>query len=253
MTTLQREAAAYYRKISAECIHYLSIDCVVFGFHDNQLKVLLLRWKGTKEWSLPGGFIRKDESVDDAAIRCLQERTGLKKIFLQHFENFGNVNRYDQKKTWSKTNLDLPKIKWSERTISIGYFALVEYSHAAPAPDFLTDACEWIGLNDIPDLLFDHNEIINVALGSLQRELPYLPIKHLLPPAFTLSELQKLYETILGRALDTRNFQKKILAAGILRKLDVKRERTPYRAPFLYKFDVSSYAASLKRGDLVFR
>lgn len=253
MTTLQQAAAVYFRKISAECIHFLSIDCVVFGFHDNQLKVLLLRWKGTNEWSLPGGFIKKDESVDDAAIRCLQERTGLKKIFLQHFENFGNVNRYDQKKTWSKTRLDLPKIKWSERTISIGYFALVEYSHVKPTADFLTEACEWIGLNDIPDLLFDHNEIIQVALDSLRRQLPYLPIRHLLPPAFTLPELRNLYETVLGRKLDSRNFQKKILAAGILRKLDVKRERTPYRAPFLYKFDMSSYGASLKQGDLVFR
>lgn len=252
MSSHQKQAALYFKKISEQCIHYLSLDCVVFGFHENQLKVLLLKWKDTKEWSLPGGFIRKKESVDDAAQRCLHERTGLKKIFLQHFENFGDVHRYDQKETWERTKLNLPQIKWSERTISIGYYALVEYSQVNPTPDFLTDECKWFNTDTIPGLLFDHNQIITVALQALRRQLPYLPIKHLLPPTFTMPELQKLYETILGRHLDTRNFQRKILATGILEKLAKRREGTPYKSPFLFKFSTAHYTKALKEGSLVF-
>ncbi len=252
MDLYQKQAALYFKNISEQCIHYLSLDCVVFGFHENQLKVLLLKWKGTQEWSLPGGFIRKKESVDDAAQRCLQERTGLKKIFLQHFENFGDIDRYDQKKTWDKTKLNLPRIKWSERTISIGYYALVEYSQVNPTPDFLTDECEWFSIDDIPTLLFDHNRIITVALQALQRQLPYLPIKHLLPSTFTMPELQKLYETILGRHLDARNFHRKILATGIVEKLEKRREGTPYKSPFLFRFSAARYTKMLKEGSLVF-
>lgn len=247
----RHQAALYFRKISKECIHYLSLDCVVFGFHENQLKVLLLRWKQTDAWSLPGGFIRKNESVDDAAQRCLQERTGLKKIYLQHFDNFGDVHRYDQKKTWEKIDLELSGVKWSERTISLGYLALVEYSKVEPTPDFLSAECTWFNIDAIPPLLFDHNRIVNVALEALRMRLPYLPVKHLLPATFTMPEFQKLYETILGRKLDTRNFHRKITGSGILQKLQRRREGTPYRSPFLYRFSTTQYAKALKDGTLL--
>jgi 8-oxo-dGTP diphosphatase len=248
----QREASRYFRDISKTCIHYLSIDCVVFGFHENRLKVLLLKWKGTDQWSLPGGFIRKNESVEDAAQRCLRERTGLPKTFLRHFNNFGDVRRYDQGKTWKKINLDLPVTNWSERTISIGYFALVEHSKVKPSPDFLTEVCEWVDVTDIFTLLFDHNKIVSSALEALRRELPYLPINHLLADTFTLPDLQRLYETILGRKLDTRNFQRKILSTGILERLEKKMEGTPYKSPYLYRFVTRKYSEALKEGTLAF-
>jgi 8-oxo-dGTP diphosphatase len=248
----RQEATIYFERISKECIHYLSVDCVVFGFHENQLKVLLLKWKGTDAWSLPGGFIRKDESVDDAAQRCLRERTGLKKIYLQHFDVFGDANRYDERKTFSRINLNLTNIKWSERTVSIGYFALVEYSKVNPAPDFLSDRCAWFKTNEIPSLLFDHNKIIRTALRALPAKLPSLPIRHLLPPNFTMPELQKLYETILGRQLDARNFQRKVNALGILDKLKKRREGTPHKSPYLFKFSTARYTFALKEGTLVF-
>lgn len=248
----RRQAALYFRQISRECIHYLSIDCVVFGFHENQLKVLLLRWKGTDRWSLPGGFIRTNESLDDAAQRCLQERTGLETIFLRHFGNFGDINRYDQEKTWKKINLELPRIKWPDRTISIGYFALVEYSKVRPAPDFLSDECSWVNVSAHPPLLFDHDDIVGLALESLRQQLPYLPINHLLPRTFTMPEFQRLYETILGRSLDTRNFQRKILGSRILRKLDKKVEGTPHKSPFLFTFEPREYARAVKDGRLAF-
>jgi 8-oxo-dGTP diphosphatase len=252
MTSNQRQAALYFKTISEECIHYLSIDCVVFGFHENQLRVLLLRWKGTDAWSLPGGFIRKQESINDAAQRCLRERTGLKKIFLQHFDNFGDSRRYDDKKTWSRINLNLSAYKWSERTISLGYFALVEFNQVKPAPDFLTDECAWFKIDEIPDLLFDHNKIVTVALHALRHQLAYLPVNHLLPATFTLPEFQKLYETILGRKLDTRNFQRKILSIGILTRLNKRREGTPHKSPYLHKFSLKNYKTALENGSLVF-
>ncbi len=248
----RQQAALHFKRISRECIHYLSIDCVVFAFDESQLKVLLLKWKGTDAWSLPGGFIKKNEGVNAAAKRCLQERTGLKRIYLQHFDIFGDTTRYDEDKTFSTINLNLTNVKWSERTISIGYFALVEYSKVNPSPDFLTDECRWFNINKIPSLLFDHNKIIKAAVRALPLKLPMLPIRHLLPANFTMPELQKLYETILGRGLDARNFQRKVNALGILEKLGKTREGTPHKSPHLFKFSTIRYASALKEGRLVF-
>jgi 8-oxo-dGTP diphosphatase len=252
MSGLKDLRKKYFREISEQCIHYLSLDCVVFGFHENQLKVLLLRWKGTNEWGLPGGFIRKRESLDDAAQRCLRERTGLEKTYLQHFDNFGDVVRYDQNETLGRIGLSPPGAKWSDRTISIGYYALVEFSKVAPTPDFLTDECCWWSLSDIPALLFDHNKIIHVAHQALRKQLPYQPINHLLPATFTMPEFQRLYETVLGRSLDTRNFYKKITATGILKRLKERRTGTPYRSPYLYKFSPKLYSKALEEGSLAF-
>lgn len=236
MINYDHPAYRYYQEISEQCIHYLSIDGVIFGFHQNQLKVLLLRWKGTDAWSLPGGFIRKTESVDEAAQRSMQERTGLKELYLQQFHVFGKTVRYDQEATWQKINLPLEGIKWSERTISIGYYALVEYSKVVPTPDFLTEECGWWNLEEIPSLLFDHNHIIDVAIASLRKQLNEQPISHLLPETFTIPELQRLHETILGYALDSRNFYKKMMASGQLERLSERRQGTPHKAPFLYRF-----------------
>ena len=235
MTNYHDSVVRYYQDVSEHCIHYLSIDGVIFGFHENQLKVLLLRWKGTNEWSLPGGFIRKAESVDVAAQRVIQERTGLN-AYLQQFHVFGEANRYDQADTWRRINLPPTNTNWSERTISLGYYALVDYSKVVPTPDFQTEACCWWNLADIPALLFDHNNIIEVALQSLRKEIGYQPISHLLPDTFTIPELQRLYETILGLSLDGRNFYKKVMASDQLERLSERRAGTPHKAPYLYRF-----------------
>ncbi|GAB3508084.1 NUDIX domain-containing protein [Spirosoma knui] len=226
----------YFQQVSEQCIHYLSIDGVIFGFHESQLKVLLLRWKGTNEWSLPGGFIYKTESVDTAAERVVRERTGLDKLYLHQFHVFGEANRYDQDDTWRRTGLPLGGIQWSERTISIGYYALVDYSKVMPTPDMLTEECRWWILDDIPPLLFDHNHIINVALTALRKQLSDQPISHLLPEPFTIPELQRLHETILGGSLDARNFYKKVMASDQLERLAERRSGTPHKAPYLYRF-----------------
>ncbi|MEZ0484937.1 NUDIX hydrolase [Fibrella aquatica] len=240
MNEYNHPAVDYYRDISEQCIHYLSIDGVIFGFHENQLKVLLLRWKGTTEWSLPGGFIRKAESVDVAAQRVMQERTGLRELYLQQFHVFGEAIRYDQAATWKKTKLPIQQVNWSERTISIGYYALVDYSKVVPAPDFLTDECCWWRVDEVPTLLFDHNHIISVALQSLRKQLDDQPLSHLLPATFTIPELQRLHETILGYSLDARNFYKKMMGSGTLERLSERRAGTPHKAPYLYRFKVDA-------------
>lgn len=237
MIDYSHPAVQYYQEVAEQCIHYLSIDGVIFGFHQNQLKVLLLRWKGTTEWSLPGGFIRKAESVDVAAQRVMQERTGLNELYLQQFHVFGEAVRYDQEETWRKTKLPVQQVNWSERTISIGYYALVEHSKVVPTPDFLTEECCWWNVDEIPALLFDHNHIIGVALETLRKQLGDQPISHLLPETFTIPELQRLYETILGYSLDARNFYKKIISSGSLERLSERRAGTPHKAPYLYKFN----------------
>lgn len=236
MTEPNQAGVQYFQHISEKCIHYLSIDGVIFGFHQHQLTVLLLRWRNTDEWSLPGGFIYKQESVDTAAGRIIRERTGLEKLYLQQFHVFGDAYRYDQADTWRRTKLNLTGINWSERTISIGYYALVEYAHVTPSPDALTDECRWWNVDELPRLLFDHNYIIGVALQTLRKHLGDQPISHLLPVAFTMPELQRLHETILGGPLDARNFYKKVMASGQLERLDERRSGTPHKAPYLYRF-----------------
>jgi 8-oxo-dGTP diphosphatase len=236
MTDYHQKAVAYFQEVSEQCIHYLSIDGVIFGFHQNQLKVLLLRWKGTNEWSLPGGFIKKTESVDEAAQRIIQERTGLDALYLQQFHVFGQLVRYNQEETWRKINLPIQGVQWSERTISLGYYALVEHSKVVPMPDLLTEECRWWSLDSLPELLFDHNHIIEVALGSLRRQLTEQPLGHLLPEAFTIPELQRLHETILGYPLDSRNFYRKMVASEGLERLAERRTGTPHKTPYLYRF-----------------
>jgi ADP-ribose pyrophosphatase YjhB (NUDIX family) len=231
----------------------LTLDCIILGFHDNQLRVLLLRWKGTQEWSLPGGPVRQTESVDAAASRILKERTGLDDIFLQQFHVFGELERYSRHEIQEKLKHVFDPDKWYERAISIGYYSLVDYSKAIPTPDEHTDECRWWDMNEIPRLLFDHNHMIQVALQSLRMQLSWQPVGYnLLPEQFTLPELQRLYETILGRILDPRNFQRKMLGLGILERLEIRRKGGAHRSPYLYRFRKEQYEAVLTEGNLFF-
>lgn len=231
----------------------LSLDCVIFGFHENQLKVLLLKMKNAKQWCLPGGFIFKDEDVDDAAQRVLKERTGLSKIFLQQFNVFGKPRRSDSnfhREILRKDGVELADDHWLfRRFVTIGYYALVEYSHVNPEPDNFSDYCTWRDVNNLPDLMMDHRQIAKEALGTLQTHLNYHPIGYnLLPAKFTMPQLQKLYETILNKKLDRRNFQRKILSYGILKRLKEVKRGGAHKAPYLYSFDLRKYHKALTEG-----
>lgn len=214
----------------------LAVDCVVFGLDQpNSLKVMLIRRNlppFQDEWALPGGFVRIDESVDAAARRELQEETGLEKVFLEQLYTFGNVDRDPR-----------------ERVVTIAYYALVNLQeHFIQAA---TDASEaaWFPITQLPPLAFDHDEIIATAIARLKGKVRYEPIGfELLPKKFTLSQLQTLYETVLGMPLDKRNFRKKILKMGLLIELDETQTEVAHRAARLYQFDESTYRQLKEKG-----
>lgn len=231
----------------------LSLDCVIFGFHENELKVLLVKAKATDHWSLPGGFVFKEEDLEDAAIRVLKERTGLNDIFLQQFHVFGSAKRSDwniHRINFKKDGIEIGPDHWLlKRFITVGYYALVEFAHVKPTPDSSSDACAWWDLNEIEELFMDHKKILDRALDTLRLQLNHLPIGYnLLPQKFTMPELQKLYETILNKSLDRRNFQRRMTGFGILKKLKETRKGGAHRAPFLYSFDMRKYRKALKQG-----
>lgn len=233
-----------------EFLPHISTDCVIFGFHERQLKVLLLKWKEGGPWCVPGGFVKHNESLDDSAIRTLKERTGLSNIFLRQFHSFGHPKRDKSKEILKRHSVNGSWI--TKRFITVGYYALVDYSKVAPKPDWLTDTCAWHDVHKVPKLIFDHNAIVKKALETLQLSLNDVPVGYkLLPNKFTMPELQDLYETILDRKLDRRNFQKKMLGFGVLERLKERRTGGAHKSPFLYRFDKKKYE-NIIRGGLKF-
>lgn len=206
----------------------LTVDCVVFGLDEEDLKVLLIRravdpFKG--RWALPGGFVEMDETLDQAARRELREETGLERLYLEQLYTFGEVERDPR-----------------GRVVSVAYYALVKLSDQRLQA--ATDAREvgWFAVWDVPSLAFDHARILKTALARLRGKVRYEPIGfELLPPKFTLSQLQRVYETILERELDKRNFRKKILAMELLHELDEVEQGVAHRAARLYRFDRKKY------------
>jgi 8-oxo-dGTP diphosphatase len=230
----------------------ISIDCVIFGFHENELKVLLLKAKYAGKFALPGGFIQQQENIDIAASRVLKERTGLNKIFMRQFHVFSRADRSTKKinKQFLKNaGVKMNKSWMFERFITIGFTALVDFTLAEPVADTFSESCEWHTVHDKTELILDHNEILNEALNDLRMQLNYHPVGYnLLPDKFTMPDLQKLYETILDRKLDRRNFQRKIIGTGILKKLNETKKGVAHKAPFLYKFNVRKYQNALQGG-----
>ena len=227
-------------------VPHISVDTVIFGFNGDQLKVLLLKIKFNHQYFLPGGYMKKEENLESAAIRILRERTQLDKIFLQEFAVFSELNRSEE------TFKDFPDDLWhKKRFISVGYYALVNHKDVSPIGDELSESCDWIILDELEsqNITMDHKQIIEKALNTLREQISYKPIGlNLLPEKFTLSELQKLYEAILGRTLNRGNFYRKIKNIGILKKLDEKRKGGAHKAPDLYTFDQVNYFKILENG-----
>jgi 8-oxo-dGTP diphosphatase len=234
---------------------HLSIDCVIFGYHEKQLKILCIRISGMNGWLLPGGLIKKTEDIDDAASRTLAERTGVKDLYLNQFRAFGKPGR-----GW-KTGEEIAELKKitgaglkqlnfiTDRFVSIGYYALTEYSKVTPKPGLFDSECSWFDIYSLPPLLLDHEEIFREAFKALQHRLHHEPVGlNLLPEKFTLPELQALYETILEKKLDQRNFTKKLVYFDLIRKLNEKKHIGGHRSPSLYKFNKRAYNNALKQG-----
>jgi 8-oxo-dGTP diphosphatase len=231
----------------------VSVDNVIFGFHDNELKVLLLQLDAIGDWGLPGGHVFKEEAIEEAAVRILRSRTSLKHLFLQQFFVFGSADRTRQdvlRKVLAKFDDVRSEDSWlMQRFISIGYYALVEYEKVSPQPDEFSIRCAWHNLNDLPGLIFDHREIIEKALQALRLQINYQPIGYnLLPKEFTLKNLQVIYETILGRKLDRGNFNKKVLGYGILEKKEKLFSGGRHKAPYQYSFIRERYFQALRNG-----
>lgn len=213
----------------------LTVDCVVFGFDGGELEALLIQralepFKG--RWALPGGFVRVDETVDAAARRELEEETGLKNVFLEQLFTFGEVDRDPR-----------------ERIVSVAYYALVKLSdHRAKAATDAVNA-EWFAISKIPKLAFDHADILATALARLRSKVRYQPIGfELLPPRFTLTQLQRLYEAVLETELDKRNFRKKVLGFGLLIPLKETQMTGRHRPAQLFRFDTGKYEKLRQRG-----
>ena len=252
----KEEVADFVRNGRQQYLPHISIDPVIFGYHDQQLKILLLKWKGFNGWGLPGGFIQRREPLSQAANRIVQERTGLGDLFLQQFHVFGDSPyRLQERSAREFTEkyghaVDAADDNWLfERTLSISYFALVDYLKVNVRTDFFTEDYQWWDVSAIPSLLFDQNEVVEKALATLRLQIYHQPIGYnLLPEKFTLPEIHTLYETILGKTLDQRNFSKKLVALGLIKKLGEQRAIGPHRSPFLYQFEKETYEDALKQG-----
>ena len=245
----KQELEIFWAEASKHYLDHISIDCVVFGFHEGQMKVLMLKSNNEDAWYLPGGFVMKEEPIEMAADRILKVRTGIDKIFLQQFRVFGAPDRSKVHNEMYKDMLPREKNFFGQRFISIGYYALVDFFNVIPTPDDFSEICTWRDLDDLPNFQLDHELIFKTALDTLRLQLSYQPIGYnLMPKEFTMPELQKLYETILGTKLDRRNFQRRMLGFGILNKLDETRKGGAHKAPYLYSFDLDKYQAALKEG-----
>jgi 8-oxo-dGTP diphosphatase len=215
----------------------VTVDCVVFGLADHGLQLLLIKRADEpfkNSWALPGGFVEIDESADDAALRELEEETGVTNVFVEQLYTFSDVARDPR-----------------ERVISVAYYALVRPASVELVAGSDASEAEWFPVAKLPELAFDHKLIAKTGLERLRGKVRYQPIGfELLPRKFTLKQLQQMYETVLGRALDKRNFRSKILAMGVLDPLEevAKSEGVTGRAPKLFRFNRREYTRLVKAG-----
>ncbi len=224
-------SAAFYQN---EVKFYVAVDCIILGFNNKELNVLLYKRKFEPlkgQWSLMGGFVKSGESVNEAASRVLTDCTGIDNLFMEQVGAYGDVTR------------DL-----GERVISIAYYSLVNLN------DFNTELLKeynasWTKISDLPELIFDHNQMVKDTLSRLKRKAATRPVGfNLLPEKFTLPQLQNLYEAIYQTPLDKRNFRKKLNSMDILEKLDEKDKKSSKRGAFYYMFNKEKYDKLLEDG-----
>lgn len=213
----------------------LSVDCVVFGYHDGQIKVLLIQrdaepYRG--HWALIGDLVEPEQNLDDAANNVLERLTGVKNIFMKQFYTFGSVGRHPL-----------------GRVVTVGYFSLVQSTNYHPIASSWAKSAEWFNINELPELAFDHHDILLKGIEVLKDEVRNKPIGfELLPSKFTLLELQLLYEALLGYKFDKSNFRKKILEMNILKPLNELKDNVSHRPAKLFKFDEKRYRQLEKNG-----
>jgi hypothetical protein len=222
-------------KSSDEFIDALSIDCVIFGFKNSRLYILLVKHgegisKG--KWALPGGWIKYNESVDDAAYRILTAQTSVSNIYLEQLKTFGQIDRYPTK-----------------RVITVAYFALVNPEDFELHPGTTVSEAQWFEFREVPDMIYDHNDILAFGFKHLKHKVQHEPIGfNLLPKKFTLHQLQELYEAVLEKKLDKPNFRRKLIKMNLLVPCNEKQKDVSHRAASLYRFDKKVYDKLIERG-----
>ena len=232
----------------------ISIDCVVIGFNLDQVHILLNKVKSKELWMLPGGFIYKDEDMDQAATRILEERTGIKLPYLKQFYTFGRVNRRERTRFTLFDSIQDKRYEgllkyFEQRFISSGYLSLIDMRNCNPTPDIISDTCTWHAVNQLPELIYDHEEIALKAMEELRRWINYMPVgMSLLPERFTMKDFQILYEQILEKKLDRGNFQKKMLKLGFLDRHEKLLSGGAHKAPYLYSFNERKYNELVEKG-----
>src|SRR5687768_14658697 len=211
-----------------EIIDALSIDCLIFGFRNSELDILLIKHaEGISKgrWALPGGWIRYNESIDAAANRLLTSLTGVSNIFLEQLHAFGEVTRYPGK-----------------RVITLAYFALINADNYSLSAGFTASDAKWFKIHEVPRLPYDHNDILKAGFQYLKHKVRHEPLGfNLLPKKFTLHQIQKLYEAILETELDKPNFRRKLLKMNLLVPCKEKQRDVSHRAAYYYRFDKRIY------------
>jgi 8-oxo-dGTP diphosphatase len=236
---------------SSELNPNVSVDCIIFGFDMENITVLLIdrgknKFPGSR-MALPGNLIYNYENLDEAANRVLEELTGLNNIYLEQLGAFGDPNRIckDSDREWLQSIRAEPEA----RVITIAYVSLVQISNYTPHASSFAQAAEWVAINEIQELAFDHLEILKEAKEKLKQKIKIQPIGfNLLPEKFTLSQLHRLYECILDKPLDKRNFRRKILKLDILTNLKEKQRGVPHKPSDLFKFNEKRYLDLINTG-----
>ncbi|OQY26702.1 MAG: NUDIX hydrolase [Candidatus Cloacimonetes bacterium 4572_55] len=212
----------------------LTVDCVIFGFKEEGLKLLLIQrseYPFRGEWALPGGFVEMEESLDQAARRELEEETGVKNVYIEQLHTFGGMDRDPR-----------------GRTVTVAYYSLVNLDDYPPRAGSDAQRAKWFPIHEVPKLAFDHQDILACAIKRLQRQVRYEPVGfELLPEKFTLNQLQRLYETVLNREFDRRNFWRKFKRMGVLVQTE-ERKKGKFRPAVLYRFDEKKYIELKKEG-----
>lgn len=225
-------------RLTIDIIETLSIDCLIFGFRNGELDVLLIKHgEGISKgrWALPGGWIRYNEGIDDAANRLLTSLTGVSSIFLEQLGAFGDVGRYPGK-----------------RVVTIAYYALINADNYSLSAGFTATDARWFRIHEIPRLPYDHNKIFKSGFQHLQHKVRHEPIGfNLLPKKFTLHDIQKLYEAILETEMDKPNFRRKLLNMNLLVPCQEKQRDVSHRAASFYRFDKKIYK-QLKESGFTF-
>ncbi|GAC1591667.1 MAG: NUDIX domain-containing protein [Chitinophagaceae bacterium] len=233
----------------------VTVDCAIFGYHNGNLQLLLVKNKIITMWCLPGGHVKKQEYLDQAATRITAERTGIANLFLKQFKVFGGPGRnnaaaFDEAKFATLTGIKKEQYSWLlVDPVAVGFYAITDIVNVNPKADFLSSECRWFPVAKLPRLGFDHTEMVREALFTMRMHLYHFPIgKNLLPRQFTLKEIKLFYETMSGKELNASNFPNKLISLGLIVKTNEKRNISAGRSPAYYKFDEKTYNKALQEG-----